>query len=51
MVEITKVEQKKKKNVFKLRLVQETSGATSSILAFTLQDPRKRKGQRLYLKK
>ena len=32
---------KRKKSVFKLRLVQETSGATSSILA--LQDPRKRK--------
>ena len=36
VVEIIKVEQKKKKKVFKLRIVQETSGATSNILAFTL---------------
>ena len=36
VVEIIKIEQKKKKKVFKLRIVQEMSGATSSILASTL---------------
>ena len=54
-MEITQTEQKKEKELRKMRIVYGTSGTTSSILTFALHEfqkkERERKGQRSYLKK
>ena len=45
-MEVTKTEQKKEKIIFKMRIVYETSGATSSIITFALYGCQKKKREK-----